>query len=130
MRSFKKYLFTLLLGFLIVGVIIWQKDLFSQTDLVTIFHILCDAFFVAGILITSFGLLIFSSNEGMFDMAIYGLNSFIDLFRHESRKKYKTFYEYRESRADKKLEFGFMPICGVFFLIVAVVMYLLYRKYS
>jgi len=115
---------------LMVGVIIWAKDLFSQTELVSIFHILSDAFFVAGILITSFGLLIFSSNEGMFDMMIYGVSSFIDMFRVESRKKYKTFYDYRESRADKKIAFGFMPICGIFFLVIAVVMYLLYRKYS
>ena len=130
MRGFKKYLFTILLGFLIVGVIVWAKDLFLQTSLVSIYHILSDAFFVAGILLTCFGLLIFSSNEGTFDMLVYGLDSFFDMFRIESRKKYKTFYDYRESRADKKMEFAFMPICGIFFLAVAVVMYLLYRKYS
>lgn len=129
MKRLRNYLYTLLLGFLMVGVIIWAKDLFSQTELVSIFHILSDAFFVAGILITSFGLLIFSSNEGMFDMMIYGVNAFIDMFRIESRKKYKTFYDYRESRAGKKIAFGFMPICGIFFLVIAVVMYLLYRKY-
>ena len=129
MRGFKKYLFTLLLGFLMVGVVIWVRDLFSQTSLVSIFHILSDAFCVAGVLITSFGLLIFSSNEGMFDMMVYGVGAFVDMFRIESRKKFKTFYDYRESRADKKIEFGFMPICGLFFLAVAGVMYLLYRKY-
>ena len=127
--TFIKYAVCFGIEFLIAFLVIWSKGFFSHSTAVNV-QILSDAFFVAGILITSFGLLIFSSNEGMFDMAIYGLNSFIDLFRHESRKKYKTFYEYRESRADKKLEFGFMPICGVFFLIVAVVMYLLYRKYS
>ncbi len=130
MKKLKKYLITILIGFLIVLLIVLSKDIFAQTSPQIIFHILSDAFLVAGVVITAAGLLVFSSNGGTFDMLIYGLNSFADMFRKKSKKKYPTFYDYRESKADKKLKFGFMVISGLFFLAVAVVMYLIYRKYS
>lgn len=130
MKSLKKYLITLLIGFSIVALILWSKDIFSQTSTGKIFHILTDAFFATGVFVTSAGLLVFSSNEGTFDMLVYGVNSFFDIFRKTSKKKYETFYDYRESRKDAKIKFGFMIICGVFFLAVSMVMYLFYKKYS
>lgn len=130
MKAVKKYLITLLIGFAAVALIIWYRDIFSFTALSDIFHILCDAFFVAGVVITCAGLLVFSSNEGTFDMIVYGMSSFFDMFRKKSTKKYSTFYDYRESRADKKIKFGFIVICGLFFIAVSLVMYLFYCKYS
>lgn len=130
MRSIRKYLITLLVGFIGVFFIAYAKDVFVQTEAVKVFHILCDAFFVVGVVITSVGLLIFSSNEGTFDMLVYGVSSFFDLFRKVSAKKYATFYDYRESRADKKIRFGFMLVCGLGFLAVAFIMFFIYRQYS
>lgn len=126
----KRYWITLLAGFCGVALIAWTKDLFTQTVPANIFHILCDAFFVVGVVITSGGLLVFSTNEGSFDMIVYGLDSFFDMFRKVSTKKYQTFYDYRASRADKKVPFGFMLICGLIFLAIAGVMYLFYRQYA
>lgn len=130
MRALKKYFITLIVGFLAVAGILWYKDILAQTELVKIFHILCDAFFVVGTLLSCAGLMVFSTNEGTFDMIVYGVNSFLDLFRATSRKKYETFYDYKESRADKKLPFGFLIICGLFFLAVSFAMYFLYRRYK
>ena len=130
MKSIRKYLITLLVGFIGVFFIAYAKDVFVQTETVKVFHILCDAFFVVGVVITSVGLLIFSSNEGTFDMLVYGVSSFFDLFRKVSAKKYATFYDYRESRADKKIRFGFMLVCGLVFLAVAFIMFFIYRQYS
>ena len=129
MRGFKKYLITLLTGFALVALILWSKDIFSQTEPKAIFHILTDGFFVVGVLMTCVALLIFSSNEGSFDILVYGVSSFLDMFRKTSLKKYETFFDYRESRADKKLKFGFMLICGLFFLAISFVMYYLYCQY-
>ena len=130
MKSIRKYLITLLVGFIGVFFIAYAKDVFVQTETVKVFHILCDAFFVVGVVITSVGLLIFSSNEGTFDMLVYGVSSFFDLFRKVSAKKYATFYDYRESRADKKIRFGFLLVCGLVFLAVAFIMFFIYRQYS
>ena len=130
MKLLKKYLITLLIGFAIVALILWSKDIFSQTSTAQIFHILTDAFFATGVFVTSAGLLVFVSNEGTFDMLVYGVISFFDMFRKTSKKKYETFYDYRESRKDIKIKFGFIVLCGLFFLAVSMVMYLFYKKYS
>ncbi len=129
MKTLKRYLITLAIGLLIVVAIVASKDLFAQTETKMVFHILTDAFFVAGVLITSAGLLVFSSNEGTFDMLVYGVDSFLDFFRRESKKKYNTFYDYREAHANKKIRFGYIIVCGLGFLAVSLVMYFLYTKY-
>ena len=125
-----KYFITLLCGFAASMLIFLVKDIFSQTEAVNVFHILCDGFFAVGVVITAAGLLIFSSNEGSFDAIVYGIGSFIDMFRRTSKRKYETLYDYRESRSEKKVKFGFLLICGLFFILLAMVMYLFYRKYS
>lgn len=121
MKKLRKYLITLIVGLAAVAAIVWAKDVFAQTEPAQIFHILCDAFFAVGTVMCCAGLLILSSNEGTFDMIVYGVSSFIDLFRATSRKKYANFFDYRESRSDKKISFGFLLICGLIFLAVSLV---------
>ena len=130
MRSYKKYLITAAVGLLMVGAIVWSKDLFAQTEPVTVFHILCDAFFASGIVIFAAGVLVFSSNEGTFDIFVYGISSFVDMFRKKSMKKYNTFFDYRESREDLKLPFGFLLLTGAVFIAVSLVMLYFYHLYK
>ena len=125
-----KYVITLICGFATAMLIFLTKDIFSQVEAVKVFHILCDGFFVVGVVMTAMGLLIFTSNEGTFDAIVYGVGSFIDMFRRTSKKKYDTLYDYRTARTDKKMKFGFLLICGLFFILLAMIMYLFYRKYS
>ena len=129
MKVLRRYLITLFIGCAGVLAIIALKDIFSQTQPKTVFHILCDAFFAVGVMIECAGLLVFSSNEGTFDMLKYGVGTFMDMFRKNKVRKYETFYDYRASREDKKLKFAYMLICGAVFLAVSLVMYLLYRQY-
>lgn len=112
-----------------VALILYSKDLLAQTKPVDIFHILCDAFFAVGVLITGAGLLVFSANEGTFDMLVYGVKTFVNMFRKNSEKKYDSFYDYRESRTGSKLPFGFILICGLFYLAVGLLMYYFYCQY-
>ena len=130
MRSIKKYLITLLVGFLGVLLILVFKDVFSKTAPVEIFHILCDAFFVVGVVMTGVGLLIFSSNEGTFDALVFGIGSFFSMFRKNEIRKHRTLYDYRVDKAEKKVRMGFLLLCGLFFLAVSIVFYLLYRQYA
>lgn len=130
MKAGKKYLITLAIDIAAALLIMWSKDLFVQTDPKIIFHILCDAFFVVGVVTTSAGLLVFSSNEGTFDMLVYGVKTFMDLFRKTSLRKYDTFYDYRMSKADQKIKFGFLLICGAVFLALSFVMYYFYYQYK
>lgn len=130
MRAMRKYWITLLVESVLTALIAYGKDVFAQTAPVTVYHILCDSFFVVGTVTLCAGLLVFSSNEGTFDMLMFGVRTFVDAFRKESAKKYDTFYDYRVSRQEKKLPYGFLMICGLIFLAVAFVMYYLYRQYA
>ena len=112
-----------------VLIIVFSKDLFKQTEMVKVFHILCDAFFVTGFVTFGIGLLIFSTNEGVFDGIGYAVGSFVNMFKKDPAKKYGSLYDYRESRGRKNVEFGFVVICGLAFLVISMIMYLLYRKY-
>ena len=128
MRSFKKYLITAAVGLLMVGAIVWSKDLFAQTEPVTVFHILCDAFFASGIVIFAAGVLVFSSNEGVFDGLTFAVGAFVNMFKKEPSKKYSSLYEYRELKGERDTEFSFILLSGLAFLLVSAVTYLLYRS--
>ncbi len=129
MRNIKKYLITLGIGFAMALLIANSKDIFSQTELAKIFHILTDSFSVPAVLITGMGGLVYVSNEGAFDALAYGLTSFFDMFRKEKKNQFSSFHDYKESKADKKLGFGFLLICGLIFMAIMGAMYLLYRKF-
>ncbi|MBR4872231.1 MAG: DUF3899 domain-containing protein [Clostridia bacterium] len=130
MKTFKKYLITILVGLSMAGMILWLKDIGTQTQAEAIFHILCDAFFVVGVVMLGGGLLVFTSNEGTFDMIKYGCSAFADLFRKHGKRKYATYYDYRVARAEKKLGFGFLLICGAIFTTISLIMYLFYLQYA
>ena len=126
MKALRKYWITLLIEASLTAAIAFGKDVLDQTALVNVYHILCDSFFVAGTVTTCAGLLVFSSNEGTFDMLTYGVKTFVNVFRRDPIKKYDTFYDYRVAREEKKFPFLFLVICGLVFLAVAFVMYYLY----
>ena len=130
MKLVYKYLITFGIGFATVLLVANSKGIFTQTELVTIFHILTDSFCVPAVLITGMGGLVFVSNNGVFDALAYGMISFLDIFRKEKVNKFRTFYDYKESRAEKNLGFGFLIITGLVFMLLMGVMYFMYRKYA
>lgn len=130
MKTIKKYLITLAVGFLMAGLVMYSKDIFNQTELSEILHILTDSFSIPAVLITGFGGLIFVSNEGVFDGLAYGVTSFIDMFRKEKKNQFRTFYDYKESKSERDMNFGYLLICGVLFIVIDAVMLMLYNQYS
>lgn len=130
MKTIKKYLITLAVGFLMAGLVMYSKDIFNQTELSEILHILTDSFSIPAVLITGFGGLIFVSNEGVFDGLAYGVTSFIDMFRKEKKNQFRTFYDYKESKSERNMSFGYLLICGVLFIVIDAVMLILYNQYS
>ena len=105
-----------------------SKELFEQTDLKTIYHILSDSFFVPGIVITGFGLLIFASNEGVFDGVTYAVMSFINMFKSKEERKYSSLYDYKQKKHAVKTKTGFILISGLIILTFGIVFYILYSR--
>ena len=130
MSTLKKYLITLLCGFAGVFGILWMRDVFNQTEMSAIFHILCDGFFVVGVVLACIGLLIFTSNEGVLDGMTYSVRSFLNLFRKTGLKKYESYYDYKASKGERDTPFGFLVISGLFFIAVSLVMLYFYYLYK
>lgn len=128
MRLLKNYLITLALEALAVLAVLVSKDLFLQTEAIKVYHILTDAFFAVGFITFGIGLLVFSSNEGVFDGLTFAVGAFVNMFKKEPSKKYSSLYEYRELKGERDTEFSFILLSGLAFLLVSAVTYLLYRS--
>ena len=128
MRLLKNYLITLALEALAVLAVLVSKDLFLQTEAIQVYHILADAFFAVGFITFGIGLLVFSSNEGVFDGLTFAVGAFVNMFKKEPSKKYSSLYEYRELKGERDTEFSFILLSGLAFLLVSAVTYLLYRS--
>ncbi|MBQ9979431.1 MAG: DUF3899 domain-containing protein [Clostridia bacterium] len=128
MKTYVKYLITFVVGLILALWVMISKDLFAEERLYMIYQILAESFSVPAVLMLGFGGLVFVSNEGMFDSLSYGLTSFMDLFRKEKRNKFNTFYDYKESKKDRSMSFGYLLICGIVFVAIAIVFHLLYAN--
>lgn len=129
MKKYLRYLITFIIGLLFVLLIVAYKQIFSQDNIKVIFHTLTDGFFIVGILMTCFGLLVIASNGGGFDMLAFGLSQFFNLFRRDLKKaKYKTFNDYRLAKSEKKATFGHFIIVGLFFLLVCAITLTVYYR--
>lgn len=91
---------------------------------------LCDAFAVPGMIMLCFGLLVFATNGGTFDMLAFGVRKLFDLFKKDLTKvKYRTFYDYREAQKEKKRSFAHFIIVGAGFLLVSIAFLIVYYYY-
>lgn len=90
---------------------------------------LCDAFTVPGAVMLCFGILVFATNGGTFDMLAFGVRKFFDLFRKDLTKvKYRTFYDYRQAQKEKKRSFLNFVVVGAAFLLVGIVFLIVYYR--
>lgn len=92
-----------------------------------IFMILCDAFFVSGILLALFGALVWISTTGFFDTFGYALRTAAHLILPFVKHDTKTFYDYKTEKAEKRTESkGFLVIVGSFYLLLSAIFLMLW----
>lgn len=128
MKRALPYIITAVVGALIVVAVICGQQIWAAESTRIAMQILSDAFFVSGVVLAGVGLLIFCSNGGVFYMLSYAVIRFFDLFKRGVKGKYKDFYDYTESKKDKKRSFGFMLIVGLVYLAVAVAFLIAYNN--
>ena len=107
MKDFLKkaapYLISSAVGIIIFIIIICTKKVWDADGVADTMRILSDAFFVPGVLLAGFGLIIVATNGGVFDMLVYSVIRVFDLLKRDPRNtKYKDLYEYREARKGRK----------------------------
>lgn len=124
MKKYLKYIITTIIGLVVTLLILFSKKIFQQDKLSEIYKILTDAFFVPGVLIFGFGLLVYSSNQGTFDIVSYGMKAFFNLFRTKPQKQV-TYYEYKLAKHEHDKPIVFFLIVGGGFLIVSMIFMIL-----
>ena len=127
MKTVYRYLITTGVGMLIVLLIVLMKNGFTETDVEIAMQIWCDAFFVSGVFLTCGGLIVVASNGGVFDMLGYAVSLLWYTFKSSKvERKYKTFYDYREARKDRKRSVSYVLIVGLAMPAISVVFLILY----
>lgn len=128
MKTIWKYLITIAFGLVIALLVLLSKGTFSQTEAVDVYKDLCDALFIPGVTIVCFGLLVFASNGGVFNMLKFGMIKLFDLFKRDLTKvKYRTYYDYSEAQKDKNKGFWYLLVVGAVFIVASVVFLVVYN---
>lgn len=116
-----KYGISAAVGVALALIIMIAKGAFTEDSTVQLMSILCDSFFVPGVVLTCAGLLVFVSNGGVFDMLAYAFILIGYTFKRDiSKRKYHSYYEYKESKKDRKKGMGFLLIVGIIFIVISV----------
>ena len=100
MKKIIKYIIVIGIGLVIAFLIALSKDVFNVTDKKTIYHILSDSFMVPGVITAGMGLLIYVSDQGVFDGIVYGIMAFMNMFSPRNERKYNSLYEYKEKKVN------------------------------
>ena len=124
----KKYIISYLVAFVLSFAIFFFCDGFKQTDTKELLRVLNDSTFITAVMFTGFGLLIFASNEGTFDMLVYGMQSFLMLFRSKANRRYESFADYRAQKAQEKVKNGIILVTGLTFLILSIILFIIYKN--
>lgn len=125
-----RYAIAVSIGLIIAFIIALSRRVFSEADPAAVMGILSDAFFVSGVLLTCVGLILVVTSGGVFDMLAYSMIMLVSLFRRNTERKYKDFYEYRTSKKDRKFSVAYLLIVGIAFVVIAFVFLLLYNKFN
>ena len=128
MKKIIKYIIVIGIGLIIAFLIALSKDVFNITDKKTLYHVLSDSFLVPGVVTTGMGLLIYVSDEGVFDGITYGILAFINMFSPRNERKYNSLYEYKQKKHATRTKIGFILISGLVLIILSVIMLMLYKK--
>ena len=115
-----RYLISTAVGLVLAFVIMLAQNIFGQEKGSDVFRILSDSFFASGVLLTGAGLLLFVSNNGMFDMLSYGITTFfVARKKNVKERKYKDYYEYKQAKSEKKRSCAYLLIVGLTFIAIA-----------
>ena len=131
LKTVLKYSITVVIGLLMVIGVCDVQNLFGILEPLRICKILCNAFFISGILLLGVGILVFISKEGMFDGMSYYAGRFMLLFSpkyDEKRKNMLSYYEYKKAK-NRESGGSFILITGLGFLVVALVFLGLFYYY-
>lgn len=126
-KQLLKYGISTAIGAIIVVLVLNAEGLFfaSGYPADTVVMMFCDAFFTAGILLGSFGALLWVSTTGFFDAIGYTAKIVGHMFLPFIGKgEHQNFYDYKMAKAEKrgKVEFFLLIVGGSYFAVSMVLL--------
>ena len=105
----------------IVLIIAALRGVFSSENTQDFLRILCDAFFIAGVLLAGVGLLTFAASKGAYDIFSYAGKVIIMKFR--PKQEVPKYYDYiQEKNQNRKVWLKELAICGAVCLALAALL--------
>lgn len=105
--------------------LVFTNDLFNQTDILKIYHVLCDAFVVPGALCLLTAALVALSNEGSLDAISYMLRRLGQSLIPFVKKNDERYADY-VSKKKRISGFSFITWTGLAYFIVGMIFLVLY----
>lgn len=127
-KTLLKYAVALAAGLIIALALALSKDAFNQPTVALTAQYLCDACFVAGVMLGGVGLMAFVASDGFFDMLGFGLKKMLSLFSTNDKKMSGSFYDYKVKKMAGRGGFGYLIITGALFLAAAGGLLILYNN--
>ena len=91
------------------------------------YHVLCDAFFLPGLILIFLGLLMVMNNLGALDTMAYGFSYVLHMLAPGAFDKMDSYLDYIEKRrANRSGGYGFLLVVGSVMVAVSVVFLVLY----
>lgn len=117
----------------VLGLLVVSFNYFNNSADATIIHRLLDGTFVAGVLLTGIGILLFCANKGAFNIFGYGVKYGLSLILPIGKNPWaadgerETYYDYCMRKAEKEPK-SFLPllISGGVYLVISVVLLVIY----
>ena len=106
---------------------------FTAEDPAERWRIICDALFVPGILLMAFGLLLFASRGGVFDMLRFGVQKVIGVILPRKKREAlpRTFYDYKTEREGREqIHMGYLLAVGMVFILLAGLALVMYNQFE
>ena len=125
-KTWIKRIAILVLDLVLAGAISYSRYQNPPAGLetVSVFHALSDGFIVIGFLNFAFGVLVWISSTGFFDIFSFAFRSFLNFFVPRSILEDKgTYYEYKVKKAEKRKEriiFKNLIVIGVAMIALAI----------
>ena len=122
------YVITLVVGLVISIPLAYYRGLGTAENTAYACRYLSDGLFVAGVLLTGFGMMVWISTTGFFDMFSYAGHSLLVLFSSlRSPKEHESFYDYKMKKEEKRGQAKpYILIVGIGFILAALVCLFLY----
>lgn len=133
MKTWLKYLITLLVGLVVAGTLCLTNGLVTETDPVKIYKILSDAFTVPGMMLVCIGCFQFCVSHGAFYGLQYAVHSLLvnhnwSRTRFKDKETYTEYVEAKKAKAGDNSGSPYLFYVGLLFILISVVFVIAYHN--